>query len=386
MGKDQDETSLTGKEDGVDEDTSTHSEAGVELIRGESSETTGKEVHPSKDRGNGGGRLGSLFELLLEVKCGGVVHGELDTEAASVLDEENPRVEVESSAAEGSGGRNLGHGSVLLHLAVVSLWCVITDKVNSDTGGKSDNGRDDRDSTPGPLGIVVVKDLEERKEEGSHDELGDSTSEVTPSTDQSVGGSNNVLGEHTGGPVLAHDKSTSSNSNEKTKDGESFSGVDQSGAGGRDGCTAKNDGKEDTGSVLVASRSESETHKDGSSDTDNGRSPDLFLGQAESLLDFGEKRSNGEPNEKGDKERPPRAVEGTHVGTGEVAELDFLGLVILVRIDLQDISLVLLDFLRLKRERVSDPCTHRGKAEAHKTLTAPLSTSDILKFFQSSVL
>jgi hypothetical protein len=51
-------------------------------------------TNPSKDGSNGGGFLGGQRELVLEVKGGSVVHGQFDTEATGVLDEQEPSVQV----------------------------------------------------------------------------------------------------------------------------------------------------------------------------------------------------------------------------------------------------------------------------------------------------
>ena len=189
--------------------------------------------------------------------------------------------------------------------------------------------------------------LEKREEHRTHDELGDTTSEVTPATHKGVGSADDLLGEHTARPVLAHDEGTSGNTNEQTKDGKASGTVDETSERRRDGRSAEDDGEEDAGSELVAGGSEEETHEDGSGDADNRRSPDLLLGQVEGRPDLREKRSDGEPDEEGDEETPPRAVEGTHVWAGEVAQLDLAGLVILVGVDLQGVSLILFHLLRL---------------------------------------
>ena len=347
VGKDKDESSLDGKTESVDGKTSPHSALGVASVGQESSETTGEQVHPAKDGSDGGGRLGGLVEFLTEVQSSGVVHGELDSEAASVLDEEEPSVDVEGSVTEGGGGRDLGHGTVFLHLGVVTLRGIIGDHVHSNCGDEGDDGWDDGDRTPGLFGVIVEESLEEREEKGSHHELGDTSSEVSPSSDKGVGGSNDLLGEHAARPVLAHDEGSTGNSNEQTEDSKSFGRVDKSSAGGGDARNAQNDAEEDTGTVLVAGGSKNETHEDGSSDTDDGGRPDLLLGQAKRVLDLRKERSDGEPDEEGNEEAPPRAVEGTHVRAREVAQLDLGGLVILVGIDVQDVRLVLLDLLGL---------------------------------------
>ena len=70
----------------------------------------------------------------------------------------------------------------------------------------------------------------------------------------------------------------------------------------------------------------------------------MLLGQTKGGTDLTEKRGNSEPDEESDEETPPRAVEGSHVGTREVAELDLTGSVILFGIDLKGVLVVLLPF------------------------------------------
>lgn len=350
ISEDEDHDTLEEKEEGVDPKTSAHAGTGVGLVGEVSAETAGEEIHPAEERGDGGGGLGALAEGILEVEGGGVVHGELDAEAASVLEEEDPGVEVEGARAEGGSSGNFGHEAVLLEVLVVALGCVIGDEVDSDAGHEADEGGDDGDGTPGHLGGHAG--LEEGEEDGSHDELGDTATEVAPATDEGVGGTNDLLGEHAGSPVLAHDEGTTDEADEETEDDESSGRVDEAGAGGGDGAAAQDHGEEDTGTVLVAHRAEDETHADGTGDGDDGGGPDLLLGDAKVRADLGKKRGDGEPDEEGNEEAPPRAVEGAHVRAGEVAKLDLLGLVILVGVDLEDVGLVLLG-LRLYKYKKS---------------------------------
>mmetsp|Transcript_4096 Transcript_4096/g.6002 ORF Transcript_4096/g.6002 Transcript_4096/m.6002 type:complete len:264 (+) Transcript_4096:200-991(+) len=127
VGKNQNEGTLSGKKNSLDPKTTAHSHAGVGLIGHVSSSTTCKQVHPTKDGSNGGSRLSGLVELIDKVKSGGVVHGQFHSEAASVLDEQKPSVEVEGSLTEGSGGGDFGHLSVLLQFAIVSLGGIFGD-------------------------------------------------------------------------------------------------------------------------------------------------------------------------------------------------------------------------------------------------------------------
>ena len=340
VGEDEDHDALEEEEDGVDPKTSTHAVLGVALVGEVSAETTGEEVHPSEEGGDGGGGLGGLGEGILEVEGGGVVHGELDAEAASVLEEEDPGVEVEGAGAEGGGGGDLGHEAVLLEVLVVALGRVIGDEEDGDAGHEADEGGDDGNGAPGHLGGHAG--LEKGEEDGSHDELGDAATEVAPATDEGVGGTDDLLGEHAGGPVLAHDEGAADEADEETEDDEAGGGIHKAGAGGGDGAAAQDHGEEDAGAVLVAERAEDEAHADGAGDGDDRREPDLLSVDADVGADLREERGNGEPDEEGNEEAPPRAVEGAHVRAGEVAKLDLLGLVILVGVDLEDVGLVLL--------------------------------------------
>ena len=222
-------------------------------------------------------------------------------------------LDTEGSVVEQGGGRDISHGSVLNHITVVSLGCVVTDEINGDTRSESDDSGNDRDSSPRLLGISIEDVLEEGEESGTHHKLSDTTSKISPSSTKGVGGSDDLTGEHAARPELTHDEGTSSNTNEETKNGESSGSFDQSGHGGRDGGEAKDDSHQDTGSVLVTGGSKDETHKDSSSNPNNRGSPDFFLGESESVADLREQRSDGEPDEKSNKETPPRAMESTHV-------------------------------------------------------------------------
>lgn len=342
LGKNQDKDTLSKETDGLCPKTSTHTHVLVTDIRHVSSKSTGKQVHESKDGSNGGSRFGGEFELVLEVKGSSVIHGKLDTEAAGILDKQEPGVNVESTLTERRGSRNFGHLSVLLELGVVTLRGIIRDHVDHDTSSKTNNGRNNGDSSPGKGGVTASELLEKREKSRSHDELGNTSSKVTPSSTESIGSSDYFLAEHAGSPVLAHDKGSSSGSDEETKDPKAGSIVDKTGTGGRNGSTAKNNGHRDTGSPLITGRAKDETHENCSSDSSNGRSPDLLLGEGKIISDFREKRGDGEPDEEGNEETPPGHVEGTHVGTGERAELDSSGSVILVGIDINVVRVVLL--------------------------------------------
>ena len=258
------------------------------------------------------------------------------------MDEQEPGVEVQGSLTEGGSGRDFGHLSVLLEFRVVTLRGIVGDIVDHDTGSETNTSRDNGDSTPGEGGVTAGEHLEKREKSRSHDELGDTSSKVSPSSAKGVGGSDNFLAEHTRRPVLTHDKGSSSGTNEKTKDGKTIGRVDKTGAGGRDGGSAQDGGHRNAGSPLIAGRSKDETHEDGSSDSGNGGSPDFLLGEAKIGLDFSQERGNGEPNEESNEETPPRHVECTHVRASKRTKLDGGGLVVLVGVNIDIVLVVLL--------------------------------------------
>jgi hypothetical protein len=131
-----------------------------------------------------------------------------------------------------------------------------------------------------------------------------------------------------------------SNSDKQTDDSQSSRRLNDTRQSRGDGSKAKNTGKEDASSVLVTQRTKNEAHNNGPSNADNGRCPNFLLGQIQRGANLGKERRNGKPNEKCDKERPPRAVKGSHLRSRKVAELDFRGLVVLVRVDVHGIALV----------------------------------------------
>ena len=355
VGEDENHDSLKNEADCLPPKTSTHSHLGVGFVRDVSPNTTGEQVHPSEERGNCSGSLGVEKELLTEVEGGSVVHGELDSEAACVLDEKKPSVEVHGTSAEGSSGRHFSHSSVHLHVFVVTLGSIIRDLEDDETDRDTNNSRDDAYSPPCHLSRHT--NLEKREETGSHDELGDTASKVTPSSDKSVGCSYNFLGKHTGGPVLTHNEGGSSKTDEETENCEVGCICHETGEGTWNGGRDEDDSHWNTGTVLITDGSIDETHEDSSSDRTNVGSPDLLLVKTKSDLHLRQERSDGEPDEERSEEAEPRAVEGTHVWPGEVAKLDFGSFVILVGVDSECVAVVLFPFGCARLNVSHDDCS-----------------------------
>mmetsp|Transcript_3240 Transcript_3240/g.4897 ORF Transcript_3240/g.4897 Transcript_3240/m.4897 type:complete len:297 (-) Transcript_3240:572-1462(-) len=196
--------SLNAETNGLPDETSTHSKLRVHFIAGKSSKTTGEKIHPSKNRGDCGGTLSRLKKLLLEVRSGSVVHGKLNSETASIVDEKQPSVEIQGTSAEGRGSRYFLHDPVPLQICVVTLWRVIRDPENGESSKETNTGRDDAHSTPCSLGAHSC--LEKGEKNSSHDNLSNSSSEVTPAPYKGISGSSNLFGEHCGSPVLTHNE------------------------------------------------------------------------------------------------------------------------------------------------------------------------------------
>ncbi len=180
-----------------------------------------------------------------------------------------------------------------------------------------------------------------------------------PLTYERIRCTNYLLSEHRCSPVLAHDESGSSKTNEETGDGKRSGTVDKTDEGTGDRSSHEYTSHQNTGSELITKGSKNKTHDDGSGNGANVGGPDILLADVERNLYLGKKRGDGEPNEESNEESPPRAMESTHVGSGEVAKLDFGCLIILVGVNLTDVSLVFLELVVLMFDCCR--CSHAAK-------------------------
>ncbi len=159
IGKNKHKCSLPCKTQGMDPDSSAHADSGISLIRQVSAQTTSKQVHPSKNGSDGGGRLRGEIKLILEVESGSIIHRQLDTKAGGVMDKHDPRVDVESSSTERCSRGNLWHLTMLLQLAIVALGCILGNKVDQDTDRKGHGCGYNANSSPRLLCIAIIKYL-----------------------------------------------------------------------------------------------------------------------------------------------------------------------------------------------------------------------------------
>lgn len=143
---------------------------------------------------------------------------------------------------------------------------------------------------------------------------------------------------------MTHDKGRSTETNEETKDAKLSGALNQTSHCTGNRSRSENNSHQNSCSVFIAKRTIHKAHEDGTSHRANVGSPNLLLGKVKCDLDFGQKWSNGKPDEEGSEETHPTEVEGPHVRSLEGEELDFLSLVILAGIDLDVVCIIFLPF------------------------------------------
>jgi ribosomal protein L27 len=247
----------------------------------------------------------SLPWTYLKVKSSGVVHGQLHTEAASVLKKQKPHVEVAGRNTKRLDSRNLRHVPVLLQFMIISLGCIITHFVDYDTCRKCNDSWDNRDSPPRQSGISVKDGFESGKEEGSNNNLRDRGTKISPSSHQSIGSSDDLFCKHSASPVLTHDKGSSRNTNKQADNGKARGRLHKSSTSGRNGSSAKDNCKENASSIFVTQGAQNKSNQNGASNPSNGRIPNFLLCEAKIVTNFGKQWGYSKPNEKGNEKRPP---------------------------------------------------------------------------------
>ena len=106
----------------------------------------------------------------------------------------------------------------LLHFVVVTFRSIVRDFEDCNSSDQPNRSWNDADRPPGLFSGHAG--LEERKEHGSHYELRHTAAEVSPSTHERIGGTDNFLGEHARRPELTHDERRSTKTDEETEDSE----------------------------------------------------------------------------------------------------------------------------------------------------------------------
>lgn len=125
------------------------------------------------------------------------------------------------------GGDTVGlerFGDVEVAFGPLAGWAIWAEKDHEDGCGDDEDEWNDEGNSP----CIVWSETtaaNERLVDCWHDEVGDSTTGVTPSTSQSVGCTDDILVEETSRPDLARHERTTEDTNEKSN-GEKTAGVE----------------------------------------------------------------------------------------------------------------------------------------------------------------
>ena len=141
----------------------------------------------------------------MKVQCCGIRHGEFNAEATAILDEEKPGIDMSRRSSKGDRRRFRDHQPLCLALSKVSFGTIIRVLEAIIGHGEQHKTRDDHDGSPGAIRSIVefnldfvvvnknvfglakafatVNDFEEREQEGSDDNLGDSSTKISPASD-----------------------------------------------------------------------------------------------------------------------------------------------------------------------------------------------------------
>ncbi|KAJ8544212.1 hypothetical protein ON010_g12056 [Phytophthora cinnamomi] len=288
------EQRLEGEADQLHRDAALHVVVPVGHVRSVASDRSGEDAHESEagrdhaglglsqqaTRIFGGGRVAvRSFEVLVVVETQHVVHLQLHTEAAGVLEGEDPSDRLSGHGHEAVVQLRLGavcHDVVALQVDVVALRTVVREQLSE----------------------IVLFTVIRSKTRGV-------TKYVTPAP--------RFPQPHEMALALP------TTSRENIVDVQKCSNDQEHSL-------------HTTSPVAIAQRSYNETAEDGAGERDDVGVRHLVFRELELLLDRGHERWDGEPPEECNEEGQPRVVERSHVRALEAEEPDFGGFVALVRI------------------------------------------------------
>mmetsp|Transcript_6470 Transcript_6470/g.12820 ORF Transcript_6470/g.12820 Transcript_6470/m.12820 type:complete len:297 (-) Transcript_6470:277-1167(-) len=255
-----------------------------------------------------GGFAALDVEVLEEVGGKETVDRQLDTEASSVLDDEDDGVLVGEDVLDGipqggedgfflSGGGHGDDGGLGVHLRKVdlrgsdaltgllgsltradSVLVLPLGTVNTEeVGGQSPGDGDDTRNHEGPSDRALeIQTASECSEDERHDDEGCSSSQVTPSTSEGVCSAHGSGGEHESGPVLAGDEGGTDDTNEEAKDEETNCSVHKTEEANRDGTAEHQPNHRQSRSDVIAHGSDEDTHSNSGPNIQNVRRRKLF--------------------------------------------------------------------------------------------------------------
>ena len=176
----------------------------------------------------------------------------------------------------------------------------------------------------------MVEDEEERVDGGPHQQLCDTSTEVTPSTGDGIRCTHDIVSEHGSCPVLIHDESGADGANEEAYDTETLEGGDGPDEEGGEGADDEYSRHHCTRTIHVTERTTDESHANGRGKCAYVGDVDLVRGEVEGLLDReGHQRSDRKPGHEGREEADPGRMEGPHMGSLDGEDLDFGGPMVL---------------------------------------------------------
>lgn len=163
-------------------------------------------------------------------------------------------------------------------------WRVLCQEEHGNSScSNEDEGHDEGDAPCDVRGETRLVD--QRIEDGRHDEISDTTTRVTPAADQCVGGTDNVAVEEAGGPNLARHEAAAEDANEES-DGVKTGGiVDGTREHSRDGAEEQKGDKCESWSELIAHRPRHGADKECGGQRDDVGVCDFLCGEVEIFLD-----------------------------------------------------------------------------------------------------
>mmetsp|Transcript_35195 Transcript_35195/g.69909 ORF Transcript_35195/g.69909 Transcript_35195/m.69909 type:complete len:548 (-) Transcript_35195:24-1667(-) len=309
--EDDEHDPLKEEADHLGDEAPAHLELLVGKVGEHASEGAGEEVHEAEAHGDRTRAHEAETELVHEVRGHGVVHRELDSEAARVLSGQHPARRVSVALLGRRGGRHLRLGARLDQVYEVAARAVVReDKDRRRRQEEEDGGNDERQA---PRRAVASAPRLHGLEHQRHEQLRDAAARVAPPAADGLRLTDDVGGKHGRAPVLRGHKSGADDADEEPDDDEARGAVDERAQSSGDGAPEEDAGLQAARPVLVAHGADEEAREDGHEHGCDVGGPHVGISEAEIFFDHGHQRCQGEPAEEGHEEGEPRHVERDHV-------------------------------------------------------------------------
>ena len=226
----EDEQHSTGAQNGDQDDphATAQSEAGSHPVGQETANGTGEKVHQAEQRCDQTSDELLHTKLVLQVAGHAVVDIQLHAEAAGVVGDQNPNniiaAHLLQTLTEGASG-----AANQLPVVPVAFRAVVREKPHADGNDDPYNSGNLQRHTPSR--VVVQSHCLEHLVQTRGCGLGDTTSEVAPTTSHGVGLSDDSASEHLSAPELAGNESRTHASNQSSGNVDTTSVGDGGGTG-----------------------------------------------------------------------------------------------------------------------------------------------------------